>query len=50
MTSAPDPTDDPAVADIPTGDAHDAEQLTIDQVLEDAEGGIEASTLDAPAD
>jgi hypothetical protein len=43
---------DITVADIPTDDvdADDAEQFTIDPVLEDIEGGIEASALDAPDD
>jgi hypothetical protein len=49
MTSAPDPTDDPASTRGP-GDTADAEvgSTPIDQLLEDAEGGIEGSTLDAP--
>ena len=43
MSSAPDHDDDPA-----TGDDRDAGSL--DQTLEDAEGGIEGSLLDAPED
>jgi hypothetical protein len=48
VTGPVDGETDVDVADIATGGDDEAEQLSIDQVLEDAEGGIEASTLDAP--
>jgi len=46
MTSAPDPTEDPASTDDTA--AAEVGSTPIDQLLEDAEGGIEGSTLDAP--
>lgn len=37
-----------AVADVTTGDRDESDSTTFDQILEDAEGGVEGSTLDAP--
>jgi hypothetical protein len=38
------------VAEVAVDDAGDAVSAALDQTLEDAEGGIEGSTLDAPED
>jgi hypothetical protein len=57
MTNSPDSTDDTATAAAPPDGATSAaapssggtaDDATISQTLEDAEGGIEGSTLDAP--
>jgi len=57
MTDSPDPTDAAATAGIPPESATSAadpstggtaDEATISQTLEDAEGGIEGSILDAP--
>jgi hypothetical protein len=47
MTTTPDPNNDPALAGEAPETADDAPTST-EQLLEDAEGAIAASTLDAP--
>jgi len=48
VTGPVDGDTDVDVADGTTGDSDDAESRALDQTLEDAEGGVEGSTLDAP--
>jgi hypothetical protein len=48
VTGPVDGDTDVDVADGTAGDSDDAESRALDQTLEDAEGGVEGSTLDAP--
>jgi hypothetical protein len=47
VTGPVDGDTDVVVADGTTGDSADAEWRALDQTLEDAEGGVEGSTVDA---
>jgi hypothetical protein len=49
MTTSPDPHDDPVLAGEAPETADDG-STTTEQFLDDAEGAIAASTLDAPDD
>ena len=48
VTGPVDDETDVEVADVTTGQRDDIDPAVIDRTLEDAEGGIEGSTLDAP--
>ena len=48
VTGPVDGDTDVEVADVATGGGAPGNTASLDQILEDAEGGIEGSTLDAP--
>jgi hypothetical protein len=50
VTGPLDAETDVEVADVATGGGDQRDTASLDQTLEDAEGGIEGSTLDAPDD